>query len=490
MKRSVRVLALLMALIILFASPLRVAATGLEGAILGGTTGIALSEPHIAMLILAAFGIAYGWEHREEIGRSYHEGLDRAHQMQLDQLQDDLARREQINAELEAWKESAGLGAIDIATAPAWISDWVKSWVNGFIEGNSSIKSPIVNEYGETAIGFGGTIPANVGYRFRPDDPTMFFYCGTDVQLYKCIYTYYGSLSLFYLFVSDKPFKYNYTHSPLNSYDASAIWVGDVKYYRASMSIPMSLVNGSSDSAYFLSGAVNIDGKNMSSDDYLKKCLTGSIADPENDSIDKFPDVLTGGIVNQVSTGTAIDDISVPDIVVPGPDVFPVSPDEGQTTEDTIVKYLTDGLISGQITWDMYWKLLGVLDPTTGTAAPSITVPGTEAGAPSERFELTDNGVASAPVSGMPIGNFMIDLTQFFPFCLPFDVVEFFTILCAEPEAPVFHWEIPVPQLNQTFEIDVDLSAWDDVAYLFRKMELLAFIVGLAIVTREKYIRS
>lgn len=202
------------------------------------------------------------------------------------------------------------------------------------------------------------------------------------------------------------------------------------------------------------------------------------------------PEVIVGGIANQVSSGTAIDDITVPDIVVPGPDVFPVSPDEGQTTEDTIVKYLTDGLISGQITWDMYWKLLGVLDPTTGTASPSITVPGTEAGAPSERFELTDNGVAEAPVSGMPIGNFMIDLTQFFPFCLPFDVVEFFTILSAEPEAPVFHWEIPVPQLNQTFEIDVDLSAWDDVAYLFRKMELLAFIVGLAIVTREKYIRS
>ena len=88
------------------------------------------------------------------------------------------------------------------------------------------------------------------------------------------------------------------------------------------------------------------------------------------------------------------------------------------------------------------------------------------------------------------IDDFKLDLTGFFPFCLPYDIYEFLSILAADPVAPVFTWEIAVPQLGRTFEIEVDLSTWDDVAGLFRKLELLAFIVGLAYVTREKYIRG
>lgn len=88
------------------------------------------------------------------------------------------------------------------------------------------------------------------------------------------------------------------------------------------------------------------------------------------------------------------------------------------------------------------------------------------------------------------VSKFALDLTEFFPFCIPFDIYEFLSILAAEPEAPVFHWEIPVPQLNKTFEFDVDLSVWDDIAQLFRNLELLAFIIGLAMVTRDKFIRG
>lgn len=86
--------------------------------------------------------------------------------------------------------------------------------------------------------------------------------------------------------------------------------------------------------------------------------------------------------------------------------------------------------------------------------------------------------------------DYAIQLRDFFPFCIPFDLFDFITVLSAEPEAPVFHWEIPVPQLGQTFELEVDLSAWDEIAILFRNLELLAFIFGLAIMTREKFLRS
>lgn len=91
---------------------------------------------------------------------------------------------------------------------------------------------------------------------------------------------------------------------------------------------------------------------------------------------------------------------------------------------------------------------------------------------------------------GGEANEYSIDLTQFFPFCIPFDLYEFFCILYAEPETPVFTWVIPVPQLNAEFPITIDLSAWDGIAQLFRTMELLAFIIGLAILTRDKILRG
>ena len=86
--------------------------------------------------------------------------------------------------------------------------------------------------------------------------------------------------------------------------------------------------------------------------------------------------------------------------------------------------------------------------------------------------------------------SFGIQLKDFFPFCIPFDLFDFLTVLSADPQAPVFKWEIPVPQLGRTFEFEVDLSPWDPVASVFRTFELLAFIVGLALITREKFLRS
>lgn len=105
-----------------------------------------------------------------------------------------------------------------------------------------------------------------------------------------------------------------------------------------------------------------------------------------------------------------------------------------------------------------------------------------------------DGSLAQTPWEGVqdwltPSGEpdrFGLQLRDYFPFCIPFDLYDFLTVLVAEPEAPCFAWEIPVPQMGRTFTVEVDLSAWDSVAALFRKLELLAFIVGLGWVTREK----
>lgn len=108
-----------------------------------------------------------------------------------------------------------------------------------------------------------------------------------------------------------------------------------------------------------------------------------------------------------------------------------------------------------------------------------------------------DTGTDTDPDSGSTgtnpstdINDYKIDLTQFFPFCLPFDIYAFFELLAADPEAPHLEFDIPFPYMEEPWHLVIDLSAWDNVAQLARRLELLGFIIGLCVFTREKFLRS
>lgn len=88
---------------------------------------------------------------------------------------------------------------------------------------------------------------------------------------------------------------------------------------------------------------------------------------------------------------------------------------------------------------------------------------------------------------------YSMDLRNFFPFCIPFDVVDFCRQFQATPQAPSITFPFPymtdgggVAFIEKTF----DLSQFDAVAQLVRRLELVAFIVGLAFVTRNFFIRG
>lgn len=85
-----------------------------------------------------------------------------------------------------------------------------------------------------------------------------------------------------------------------------------------------------------------------------------------------------------------------------------------------------------------------------------------------------------------------LGLEKFFPFCLPFDMIDFINVLDAPAQAPHFVWSFPYPTMSgmKTYGIDIDLSPFDSVAELLRDMECLLFIVGLAVVTRSRMIRG
>lgn len=78
----------------------------------------------------------------------------------------------------------------------------------------------------------------------------------------------------------------------------------------------------------------------------------------------------------------------------------------------------------------------------------------------------------------------LVDLKDFFPFCIPFDLYAFFQLLDADPVAPVLSWEIP-DLSGQVYSLSIDLAEWDSVALLFRRLQLFLFITGLAAASRK-----
>lgn len=106
---------------------------------------------------------------------------------------------------------------------------------------------------------------------------------------------------------------------------------------------------------------------------------------------------------------------------------------------------------------------------------------------------VDDEGVTDVTKPDLgSLNDYKLDLTELFPFCLPFDFIDFINILSAEPETPYFEYDMPLPYgINGgSYKFVIDLSAFDGAASLLRKMETLAFIVGLIFVTREKMIRG
>lgn len=98
----------------------------------------------------------------------------------------------------------------------------------------------------------------------------------------------------------------------------------------------------------------------------------------------------------------------------------------------------------------------------------------------SDQVESTsENTISKNPESYQTPG-----LQSVFPFCIPFDLYNFVACLAADPVAPSFTWRFYVPGICDE-ELEIDLSEFNTAAQILRTMELLAFCVGLAFVTRK-----
>lgn len=97
------------------------------------------------------------------------------------------------------------------------------------------------------------------------------------------------------------------------------------------------------------------------------------------------------------------------------------------------------------------------------------------------------------PPSNDPDDYAVPGLQNIFPFCIPFDVYNFLSALAAEPTAPHFTATLQFPAAiggPQTIDIDFNNQTFNTLAGILRTLELLAFIVGLALLTRSMFIRG
>lgn len=87
------------------------------------------------------------------------------------------------------------------------------------------------------------------------------------------------------------------------------------------------------------------------------------------------------------------------------------------------------------------------------------------------------------PNPDMDIDKYSVDLTGLFPFCIPFDYINLLKALSAEPEAPCFDVPFVVPAIGMEEHYSLDLSMFDDVMVVFRRLELVGFVIGLMFIT-------
>lgn len=89
------------------------------------------------------------------------------------------------------------------------------------------------------------------------------------------------------------------------------------------------------------------------------------------------------------------------------------------------------------------------------------------------------NRVKNLPSIASGAGN----ITKYFPFCIPWDMIALIKSMNAPKKAPVFHFEYTFKTLNYTFIVDVDLSDYWKYIKIFRWGMTIFFVIGLFFVT-------
>lgn len=106
--------------------------------------------------------------------------------------------------------------------------------------------------------------------------------------------------------------------------------------------------------------------------------------------------------------------------------------------------------------------------------------------------DTTDKDITGKPDYIPPtIGDFLGDTDvpgklnwkEYFPFCIPFDLIKFLGVLAAEPQTPIIKWDYNIIGIKGT--LNLDLEDFNGVASVCRTLFNLGFVIGLTLITRN-----
>ena len=191
-------------------------------------------------------------------------------------------------------------------------------------------------------------------------------------------------------------------------------------------------------------------------------------ASPVSSKTGELIPIYVGDIPQQVQDGEMDEeDIPLPLEI----DYSKLFENTGTSTAQEAVQKTLEQLSTGQITYDQFMDTI--------KSEPEID--SGDSGSTEETQPVVDPDVWTPPSDP---GAFALDLSEIFPFCIPFDLYDFLTCLNADPVAPVIQWEVPLPG-GGAYPLELDLSPFDSVAQLLRRLQLLLFCVALAMKTRD-----
>lgn len=171
------------------------------------------------------------------------------------------------------------------------------------------------------------------------------------------------------------------------------------------------------------------------------------------------------------------------DYLVKMPDIPRVDTATGEVTYPDSIAYTKDAVAAPYPIGDDGVKVPDIpYDiPVDQTSGKPMDDTGTDTDNPSKPGEGTDTDPNWPDTGSLSLPKL---IASKFPFCIPFDVARLVGLLEAEPKAPVFR--IPVVYANiVNEEIVIDFDKFADVLQIIRWGEIMLFVAGLVVITRN-----
>ncbi len=157
----------------------------------------------------------------------------------------------------------------------------------------------------------------------------------------------------------------------------------------------------------------------------------------------------------------------------------------GKAVTDKALKDYIDGMTDYKNTTDPE----SLTDPDTHTKKAQETIQ--KAVEDNEAKEDTQPKPEPAPLPVIPNPDKITidgseatrDWRLVFPFCIPFDIIDLIRVFQAEPEAPRFEIPLKAEEYGIDYTLVLDLAPFESLAVIFRLFERIMFILGLAVLT-------